>query len=70
MILESKFLVLKNEDIAAGLTKAEQIILRLLCYRIKDYRESQGKHDNKYVIINQDEPYFPEILKLMEEAVK
>jgi hypothetical protein len=68
MELENRFLVLKRADIEAALTSKEQDDLLWLINNVNLYRLTQGKPQNSYVVINQDEPYFPDVLKLMEEA--
>ncbi|SRR5258707_10955039 len=68
MELEDKYFVLKYEDIETILTTEEQAQLFRMARMIRFIRIERGKKDNKYVVINQDEPYFPEVLKLMEEA--
>ena len=70
MQLEDKYLVLKWSEIEGILTTAEQAQLIYLVRIIRYTRALKGKKDNKYVCINQDEPYFPEVLKLMEEHQK
>ncbi len=66
MELEEKFLVLKREDIEAALLPTERDMLLWLTNNVNIYRLKQGKPVNSYVVINQDEPYFPAVLKLME----
>jgi hypothetical protein len=68
MQLDEKYIVLKKADVEAALTEKELATLQLLLYTVGSYRFSLGKPDNKYVVINQDEPYFPDVLKLMERA--
>ncbi len=68
MELENKFIVLKRADIEAALTEYEQRIFFRMIDCIAEYRQFAGKKQNSYVCINQDEPYFPDVLKLMEEA--
>ena len=68
MELEEKFLVLKRADIEAALTYKEQEQFAMLCRLIAFYRRNVlDKPENRYVVINQDEPYFPDVLKLMEK---
>src|SRR5260221_3457910 len=67
MELEDKYFVLKYEDIETILTTEEQAQLFRMARMIRFIRIERGKKDNKYVVINQDEPYFPEVLKLMEK---
>ncbi|SRR5258707_8144475 len=66
MELEEKFLVLKRADIEAALLPTERDMLLWLTNNVNIYRLKQGKPVNSYVVINQDEPYFPTVLKLME----
>lgn len=68
MELEEKYLVLKWADLERTLMPYEQRVLRRIIKRVGEYRASHGKPENKYVVINQDEHYFPSVLKLMEEA--
>lgn len=70
MQLRPKFLVLKRADIEAALTTEEKDMLFWLIRRIDMHRQKQGKRVNDYVVINQDEPYFPDVLKLMETRAK
>jgi hypothetical protein len=66
MELENKYLVLKRADIEAALSKQEQEDLLWLVNNVNIYRLKQGKPVNNYVVINQDEAYFPDVLRLME----
>jgi hypothetical protein len=67
MKLEARFLVIKRADIEAALMPRDQFALMYLVNTIDAHRKTQGKPYNQYVVINQDEPYFPDVLKLMEE---
>lgn len=66
MELENKYLVLKWSDATAALTPEQKVQLTRISATIANWRKGQGKPRNKYVVINQDEPYFPDVLKLME----
>ena len=66
MELENRFLVLKRADIEAALNERSKFLLRQIVQEVYAYREEHRKPVNTYVIINQDEPYFPDVLKLME----
>ncbi|HYU75718.1 MAG TPA: hypothetical protein VEL31_23855 [Ktedonobacteraceae bacterium] len=70
MELENKYLVLKWSDITPALTPEQKVQLTHICTAIADWRSGQGKPHNKYVVINQDEPYFADVLKLMEAHQK
>ena len=66
MELEQKFLVWKLSDLDTFLNEEEKGFLLRLQHKIRVLRAAQGKPMNSYVVINQDEPYFPDVLKLME----
>ena len=68
MELYEKYLVLKKADIEAAFTPYELRIFQRMVARVGEYRVYHGKPENRYVVINQDEPYFPDVLKLMEAA--
>src|SRR5260370_11649874 len=68
MELEEKYLVLKWSDIGRAIMPYELSALRRIIKRVGEYRADHGKPPNSYVVINQDEPYFPDVLKLMEQA--
>jgi hypothetical protein len=70
MELYEKYIVLKRADIEAALMPGDRFALMYLVNTIDAYRLKQGKPHNRYVVINQDEPYFPAVLKLMEEHEK
>ena len=67
MQLENRFLVLKWDDIESLLTTFEQADLFRLVRLIREARAKQGKGENRYVVINADEPYFPDVLQLMAD---
>ncbi len=66
MQLEDKYIVLKRSDIDLALTRVQKMFLSQMCADIASWRDAQNKPINKYVVINQDEPYFQEVLKLMD----
>jgi hypothetical protein len=65
MQLTAKYLVLKTEDIDAALDSRGQFYLSQIVQSVRDYREKQGKTDNRYFVINDDEPYFDEVVRLV-----
>jgi len=69
-VRKQKYLVLKITDINAFLTVEECDRLRYFCTKIGWARKDIGKKDNKYVVVNQDEPYAEKVWKLIEEAEK
>lgn len=62
---ENTHMVLKESDIVDHLTEAEQEILAILYEKIMTGRESNGKEENSYYIVNLDEPYADEILDVI-----
>jgi hypothetical protein len=67
MELEEKYLVLKWVDIEAALTSSERDVLYACMRKVDIHRMKQGKKVNSYVVINLDEPYALEVLRLMEQ---
>ena len=70
MELENKFLVLKIADIEEALVSTDKQKLQLFATRVDEWRLDHGKKLNTYVVINQDEPYFPDVLKLMDRCIR
>lgn len=54
---ENKYLVLKQEDIKKYLPEDEQKKISFLANVISMGREEDGKKENSYVVVNEDEPY-------------
>ena len=61
-----KYLVIKSEDIEKYLPEEEQRKLSFLTETIAIGRESEGKKDNSYVVVNEDELYAEVVWKLIE----
>ena len=62
-----KFIVIKNEDISTYLTMGEAKSLGFCLDNINDGRVLDGKNpNNKYLVINVDEPYAPEIVEILK----
>jgi hypothetical protein len=70
MTLEERFLVFNRADVKGTLTHAEWGELNRLANKISLWRMHQGKSVNRYVVINEDEPYFSEVLQRMERHDK
>lgn len=66
--ITGKFVVLKTDDIKEHLTVYEQRRFQAMCRKIIKVREAIGKGNNKYYIINQDEPYADLILDIIIEG--
>jgi hypothetical protein len=65
---EEKYLMLERTDLEATLMPYERNALQRIVKRVREYRTDHGKPENTYVVINEDELYFPAVLKLIEEA--
>lgn len=62
-----KFFVLKIEDLFNAFSEEEAEIFDDLLARHEKYRISLGKKpNNKYWIVNRDEPYADEVKKIIE----
>lgn len=61
-----KFFVLKNEDVKKYLDDREQDQLNILGYRINLDRFNDSKPINKYIVINVDEEYAPEVIEILK----
>ena len=65
-----KYLVLKWEDIYTLLKDSLKEELLYACEEISRKRHKQGKKDNRYVVVNEDEPYAEIVWKLIEMGEK
>lgn len=58
MIRLMKYIVIKHEDMIAALSPHQKDLFFSLLDTIKAYRVKQGKKtNNKYLVLNEDEPY-------------
>lgn len=63
----SKFIVIKSEDANRYLTEFEKGTLAHLCTRLEQGRRNESKKtDNRYLVINTDEPYAEEIVQILK----
>ncbi len=63
---ETKYLVLKWDDVNKYLNENGQGWLRAICNAIHEGREREGKKENTYVVVNEDEPYAEIVWELIE----
>ena len=64
---ENKYFVLKVEDLKNYLTNEERFQLDLLVIAITKGREGDGKSKwNRYVVVNEDEPYAEKVWELIQ----
>ena len=66
VIKEDKYLVLKIDDISKLLDDYQKDELWGCIDSIKSARKVQGKRDNRYVVVNEDEPYSWVVWKLIK----
>jgi len=62
----NKFTVIKNEDIRRYLDDNEQNEFNTLRYEINSGRFNDSKPMNKYIVINTDEEYAPEVIEILK----
>jgi len=63
---EEKYLVLKLEGIDKLPDQMLENLKAVLSY-IESLRRAQGKKDNSYIVVNEDEPYAEAVWKLIQE---
>lgn len=61
-----KYLVLKTDDMERVLSDHAQGYIEMKCREIQKYRQSMGKKDNLYLVINTDEPYAGRVADMIE----
>ncbi len=64
---DNKYLVVKWADVEAVLDEDDAVELKRILGDIDRYRHAIGKKDNTYLVINTDEPYTPEVARIMEQ---
>jgi len=62
----SKYFVLKTDDIRKYSTEEDHRQLDFLAKTVAIGREKEGKKENTYVVVNEDEPYTETVWKLIE----
>ena len=67
---ENKYLVLKWNDLEKYLTQDPFVkfdIIGYICDTVRIGRQKDGKKDNAYVVVNEDESYAEDVWKLIED---
>ena len=64
-VKEEKYLVLKLDDIEKYLTDREKFALTNVCLRIREGRDLDGKKQNHYVVVNEEETYAEKVWDLI-----
>lgn len=62
----NKYLVLKQDDIGKYLVGSQKTELEEIRRFVRANRLAEGKKDNTYVVVNEDEPYAEIVWKLVE----
>lgn len=66
--MKDKFGVLKIEDVLKVSTESELLVLDGIVRKIGIMRKEEGRnHDPHYYVVNIDEPYAEEVLKLIKK---
>ncbi|MDU5945475.1 hypothetical protein P4H94_26775 [Paenibacillus macerans] len=65
--MEMRFTVIKNEDVEKYLDARDKSELSRILWKIEQGRYEEGKEAvNKYLVVNVDESYAPEIIEIMK----
>ena len=67
---EDKYLVVKTDDLEAATGETDWQEFWTTVNKVDEYRKAQCKKDNKYVVVNEDEPYAEVVWKLIEMGEK
>lgn len=67
-VKEGTHLVFKESDVSKHLTKEENNILSILYEKVIAGRKRLGKKENKYYVVNLDEPYSGEVLEVIKKG--
>ena len=63
-----KYTVIKNEDIQKYFSEREKLILEAILYSLAKKRGEEGlTTDNKYIVVNMDEPYAEEVAEVVRK---
>ncbi len=65
--MKEKFYVVKKDDVRKYLNYNGQTAFYSCLETIADGRSIDGKKYNKYLVINIDEPYAPEIVEILKK---
>lgn len=65
---KEKYIVFKIEDAEKYLFPFQKQQLHMICAVIENGRRVDGKGQNYYVVVNQDESYAEEVWKLIEKG--
>ena len=66
---ENKYLVLKLDDIQKYLAPWDRVSLKEVCECVEIGRKLDGKKDNRYVVVNEDEPYAEKVWELIKQGL-
>ncbi len=63
----NKYIVMKTDDVKEALSVAQEGSLYEILDIISLHRKKEGKKDNTYVVVDEDEPYSEAVWKLIED---
>lgn len=63
---EDKFFVLNRKDMNKYLTSNQRCQVFEAGIQIFESRQVEGKKDNKYLVVNTDEPYADEVIEILK----
>lgn len=65
--METKYTVIKNDDIEQYMNDREKLILQELLYSMNQRKKKEGKEtNNQYLVINTDEQYAPQVIEILK----
>lgn len=65
--MKEKFKVIKIDDLIKYVSPSRQAMLSIILDDIQEGRKAESKNaDNKYLVINTDEPYADEIVEILK----
>lgn len=66
-IMREKFFVIKFEDIEKYFENEDLVMFTLLLQKIIYGRQKDNKKENRYIVVDVDEPYIGEIAEIMKK---
>ena len=69
MINHNLLLIIDNEDIVKYLSQEQYDELAIICKTMETGRKNDGKKPEEYIVVNKNEPYSNEIIKIINNVV-
>lgn len=67
--VEDKFIVIKIDDLTKHVSPSRRAMLSIILDDIQEGRKADGKKNNKYLVVNEDEKYAALVKKLILKEV-